>query len=173
MSDLVHRITTSLEPILDLADPRERISAYHDMPYALFRYEPEEEFELRKQITLLETRLTQKGKRVSRISLAQCLDEAMQSQRPLARLSVASTALVVAKLTVFFRVTSVALLSPKTAEFGQSTSIVSDSENFSGQPNSPSKSKAENYDGLLRLRGHLEKLPLPRRSQIRFDDLAI
>lgn len=65
MSDLVHRIKTSLEPILDLADPRERISAYHDMPYALFRYEPEEEFELRKQITLLETRLTQKGKRVS------------------------------------------------------------------------------------------------------------
>ena len=40
------------------------------MPYALFRYEPEEEFELRKQITLLETRLNQKGKRVSRISLA-------------------------------------------------------------------------------------------------------
>jgi hypothetical protein len=46
MSDLVHRIKTSLEPILALADPRERISAYHDMPYALFRYEPEEEFEL-------------------------------------------------------------------------------------------------------------------------------
>ena len=83
MSDLVHRIKTSLEPILDLADPRERMSAYHDMPYALFRYEPEEEFELRRQITLLETRLTQKGKRVSRISLAQCLDKAMRSQRPL------------------------------------------------------------------------------------------
>lgn len=83
MSDLVHRIKTTLEPILDLADPRERISAYHDMPYALFRYEPEEEFEVRKQISLLETRLNQKGKRVSRISLAQCLDEAMQSQRPL------------------------------------------------------------------------------------------
>ena len=83
MSDLVHRIKTSLEPILELADPRERISAYHDMPYALFRYEPEEEFELRKQISLLDTRLTQKGKRVSRISLAQCLDEALQSQRPL------------------------------------------------------------------------------------------
>jgi hypothetical protein len=83
MSDLLHRIKTSLEPILELADPRERISAYHDMPYALFRYEPEEEFELRKQITLLETRLTQKGKRISRISLAECLDEAMRSQRPL------------------------------------------------------------------------------------------
>src|SRR6201988_3836118 len=83
MSDLVQRIRNSLEPILEVADPRERISAYHDMPYALFRYEPEEEFELRKQITLLETRLTQKGKRIKRISLAECLDEAMRSQRPL------------------------------------------------------------------------------------------
>src|SRR5256885_4788872 len=83
MSDLEFRLKHDLEPVLELADPRERISAYHDMPYALFRYEPEGEFELRKQITLLETRLTQKGKRVSRISLAQCLDEAMRSQRPL------------------------------------------------------------------------------------------
>src|SRR5712671_591078 len=83
MSDLEHRMKQSLEPILQLADPRERISAYHDMPYALFRYDPEEEFDLRRQITLLETRLAQKGKRVSRISLAQCLDEAMRSQRPL------------------------------------------------------------------------------------------
>lgn len=53
------------------------------MPYALFRYDPEEEFELRKQVTLLETRLTQKGKHIKRISLAECLDEAMRSQRPL------------------------------------------------------------------------------------------
>ena len=53
------------------------------MPYALFRYDPEEEFALREQVTLLETRLTQKGKRVTRISLAECLDEAMRSQRPL------------------------------------------------------------------------------------------
>src|SRR4249920_4144903 len=83
MSDLVDRIKTSLEPILELADPRERISAYHDMPYALFRYEPDEEFDLRKQVTLLETRLTQIGKRVKRISLVECLDEAMRSQRPL------------------------------------------------------------------------------------------
>ncbi|MHB1843268.1 MAG: BREX protein BrxB domain-containing protein [Deltaproteobacteria bacterium] len=83
MSDLDHRIKQVLEPILELKDPRERISAYHDMPYALFRYDPEEEFDLRKQVTLLETRLTQKGKRVKRISLAECLDEAMRSQRPL------------------------------------------------------------------------------------------
>jgi hypothetical protein len=83
MSDLDHRIKHVLEHILELRDPRERISAYHDMPYALFRYDPEEEFDLRKQVTLLETRLTQKGKRVKRISLAECLDEAMRSQRPL------------------------------------------------------------------------------------------
>ena len=83
MSELELRIRQSLEPLLELPDPRERISAYHDMPYALFRYDPEEEFELRKQVTLLETRLSQKGKRIRRISLAECLDEAMQSQRPL------------------------------------------------------------------------------------------
>ena len=83
MSDLLYRIKTNLEPILKLTDPREKISAYHDMPYALCRYEPEEEFELRVQVSLLVTRLTQMGKRVSRISLARCLDEAMQSQRPL------------------------------------------------------------------------------------------
>ncbi|MCU1492221.1 MAG: hypothetical protein JWM85_3626 [Acidimicrobiaceae bacterium] len=83
MSDLVHRIKSSLEPVLDLTDPRERISAYHDMPYAIFRYEADDEFELRTQITLLETRLTQKGKRIRRISLAECLDEAMRTERPL------------------------------------------------------------------------------------------
>jgi hypothetical protein len=83
MSDLEHRIRHSLEPVLELPDPRQRISAYHDMPYALFRYDPEEEFDLRKQVSLLETRLSQKGKRVKRISLADCLDEAMRSQRPL------------------------------------------------------------------------------------------
>jgi hypothetical protein len=83
MSDFEKRLKQDLEPVLELADPRQRISAYHDMPYALFRYDPEEEFELRKQVTMLETRLSQRGKRVKRISLAECLDEAMRSQRPL------------------------------------------------------------------------------------------
>jgi hypothetical protein len=59
----------------------QQISAYHDMPYALFRYDPEEEFELRREISLLETRLQQRSKRVIRISLAQC-------QMPKANLSV-------------------------------------------------------------------------------------
>lgn len=53
------------------------------MPYALFRYDPDEELELRRQATLLETRLVQKGKRIQRISLAECLEESMKSQHPL------------------------------------------------------------------------------------------
>src|SRR6188768_2853968 len=77
------RISRDLEPVLTLPDPRTKLSAYHDMPYGIFRYDPNEEFDLRQQVTLLETRLSQKGKRVWRISLAECLDEAMRSQRPL------------------------------------------------------------------------------------------
>jgi hypothetical protein len=77
------RITRDLEPVLSLDDPRVKLSAYHDMPYAIFRYDPEGEFELRRQVTMLETRLLQRGKRVQRISLAECLDEAMRSQFPL------------------------------------------------------------------------------------------
>ena len=80
---MLNRLREDLEAVLALVDPREKLSAYHDMPYAIFHYNPEEEFELRKQVTLLETRLTQKGKLVKRISLAECLDEAMRSQRPL------------------------------------------------------------------------------------------
>jgi hypothetical protein len=83
MTDTEHRIKHVLEPLLEQRDPRERLSAYHDMPYALFRYDPAEEFALRKELTLLETRLGQKGKRIVRISLAECLDQSMRSQRPL------------------------------------------------------------------------------------------
>ena len=83
MSDCEQRLKERLEPDLSIGDPRERISTYHDMPYALFRYDPSEEFELRRQVTMLETRLSGKGKRITRISLAECLDEAMLSQRPL------------------------------------------------------------------------------------------
>ena len=83
MTDAEDRIKHVLEPLLGQPDPRERLSAYHDMPYALFRYDPAEEFALRKEITLLETRLGQKGKRIVRISLAECLDQSMRSQRPI------------------------------------------------------------------------------------------
>jgi hypothetical protein len=36
----------------DLVAEPPRISAYHDLPFAIFRYDPEDEFELRKQLRL-------------------------------------------------------------------------------------------------------------------------
>lgn len=80
---LPERITKDLEPILALPDPRPKISAYHSMPYAIFRYDPADEFALRVQVGMLQTRLEMRGKRVTRISLAECLDVAMRSERPL------------------------------------------------------------------------------------------
>lgn len=77
------RLTRDLEPVLALPDPRTKISAYHDMPYAIFRYDPAEEYELRREVGMLATRLETKGKRVTRISLAECLDQAMRSIQPL------------------------------------------------------------------------------------------
>jgi hypothetical protein len=83
MTDFERRLRDELEPILDSPDPREKLSAYHDMPYALFRYDPDQEYPLRREVTLLQTRLAQRGKRVTRISLAECLHEAMSSLRPM------------------------------------------------------------------------------------------
>ncbi|WP_203077356.1 BREX protein BrxB domain-containing protein [Falsiroseomonas ponticola] len=83
MIELERRLRDSLEPILAMSDPRERISAYHDMPYAIFRYDPEFEFELRGAVARLRTRLENRGKRVTSISLAQCLHAAMAAARPL------------------------------------------------------------------------------------------
>ncbi len=78
MSDWKRRLTRDLEPLLRLEDPRPQISAYHDMPYAIFRYPPDAELALRAEITMLETRLQGAAKRVTRISLADCLDLALE-----------------------------------------------------------------------------------------------
>ena len=55
--DWKKRLTDDLEPELKKRDPRPAISAYHDMPYAIFRYEPASEFALREELSLLVTRL--------------------------------------------------------------------------------------------------------------------
>jgi Domain of unknown function (DUF1788) len=83
VSDLIERLTTQLEPILASGDPRPSISVYHDMPYGIFRYDPEEEFELRRQVGMLRTRLEQVGKRIYSISLAECMEQAMKQVQPL------------------------------------------------------------------------------------------
>lgn len=80
MTDWRDRLTQSLEPVLKQADPRPHISAYHDMPYAIFRYPPEEEFAVRQAVALLRTRLEQAGKRVTTISLAACLYAALDAE---------------------------------------------------------------------------------------------
>lgn len=80
MSDWKNRLINRLEPVLREPDPRANISSYHDMPYAIFQYSPEDEFDLRGELTLLKTRLEQIGKRVTVISLAQCLDECLKRE---------------------------------------------------------------------------------------------
>lgn len=74
------RLKLDLEPLLANPDPRGRLSAYHDMPYAIFHYPPESEFDLRGELDLLTTRLENAGKRVTRISLAECLFKAIEAE---------------------------------------------------------------------------------------------
>ncbi len=52
-----------------------RISVYHDLPFAILRYDPEEEWEIRRAARLLATRLEDAGKRVHIVSLADLLWE--------------------------------------------------------------------------------------------------
>ena len=80
MTDWKDRLTGQLEPALSESDPRPHISAYHDMPYAIFRYPPDDEFQVRQEVALLRTRIEQAGKRVTTISLAECMAEALQAE---------------------------------------------------------------------------------------------
>jgi hypothetical protein len=74
------RLKQDLEPVLASPDPRGRLSAYHDMPYAIFHYPPDVEFDLRSELDLLATRLENAGKRITRISLAECLFSAIAAE---------------------------------------------------------------------------------------------
>jgi len=80
MNEWKQRLTQDLETILCENDPRPKISAYHNMPYAIFHYPPNVEFALRAELNLLRTRLEQAGKRVTTISLATCLDTALSRE---------------------------------------------------------------------------------------------
>jgi len=60
------------------ADPP-RISVYHDLPFAILRYEPQEEWILRREVKLLATRLEVVGKEIITISLAKILWEIIES----------------------------------------------------------------------------------------------
>ncbi len=55
-----------------------RISAYHDLPFVIFCYPPQEEFSMRKEMLMLKTRLEHLGKRVHLISLGELFWEAVR-----------------------------------------------------------------------------------------------
>lgn len=58
------------------ADPP-RISVYHDLPFAILRYDPSSEWDLRREIKLLETRLMGFGKDVYIIPMSDLLWSAL------------------------------------------------------------------------------------------------
>ena len=59
------------------ADPP-RISVYHDLPFAIMRYNPTDEWELRREIKLLATRLEAVGKTVHMIPMSELLWTALE-----------------------------------------------------------------------------------------------
>ena len=63
----------------DLTAAPSRISVYHDLPFAILRYEPREEWELRRQARLLATRLDEHGREVRFVSMADLLWEAIET----------------------------------------------------------------------------------------------
>jgi len=83
MSSLAQRIELLEEDLK--ADPP-RISAYHDLPFAIFRYDPEEEWALRREAKLLTLRLQESGRRVSLIPMSVFLWKAIEESEGIAPL---------------------------------------------------------------------------------------
>ena len=80
MTDWKKRMKDDLEPVLQLPDPRPKISAYDNMPYAIFRYPPEDEFAVRAEMRMLQVRLELSSKKITRISLAECMTAALRAE---------------------------------------------------------------------------------------------
>ncbi len=70
-SSLPERIKYQLEQ--DLRQTPPAFIRYRDLPFAIFRYDPDDEWRLRGEIRRLRTRLGQAGKRVTLISFADLL----------------------------------------------------------------------------------------------------
>jgi hypothetical protein len=73
---LLHERLARLEADLKAVPPR--ISVYHDLPFAILRYAPPEEWTLRREARLLATRLNEAGKDVHVIPLADLLWQAIE-----------------------------------------------------------------------------------------------
>jgi len=59
----------------DLSATPPRVSVYSDLPFAILRYDPQEEWSVRREARLLATRLKAVGREVHTISLAELLWE--------------------------------------------------------------------------------------------------
>lgn len=64
----------------DLNSEELKISPHHDLPFAIFRYDPEQEFALRKEVMLLAVRLESNGKNIHIISLADLYFESIENE---------------------------------------------------------------------------------------------
>jgi len=62
----------------DLKANPPRISVYHDLPFAIFRYDPEEEWTLRREARLLATRLGKAGKKTCIVHMSDLLWKSIQ-----------------------------------------------------------------------------------------------
>lgn len=61
----------------DLKATPPRVSVYGDLPFAILRYDPDEEWDMRREARLLATRLSSVGREVKFISLADLLWQAV------------------------------------------------------------------------------------------------
>lgn len=68
-----------LEPVLTAADSGVGLSTYTDMPFGIFLYPPEDEWELRQSLRDLAVRLENAGKTVQRLSMAVLLEQSIEA----------------------------------------------------------------------------------------------
>jgi hypothetical protein len=69
----------SFDPLeSDLKAVPPRINVYHDLPFAIMRYDPTDEWELRREIKLLATRLEAGGKEIHIIPMSELLWSALE-----------------------------------------------------------------------------------------------
>lgn len=80
MSSLKERIEL-LES--DLKEVPPRIGVYHDLPFAILRYDPTDEWELRREVKLLATRMEAAGKEVHLIPMSDFLWRAINESEGL------------------------------------------------------------------------------------------
>src|SRR5437588_11867643 len=72
-------LKNSIAPLeSDLKTVPPRINVYHDLPFAIMRYDPTDEWELRREIKLLATRLEAVGKEVHIIPMSELLWSALE-----------------------------------------------------------------------------------------------